>query len=211
MTPRRLLPAVLLAALLVPAAVADAKPPSCTRGGATLEEASGNVRVVRRGLKTNGVNETRRDGLSACWAPTGKRFRVATERDFGDDLRSSSRIEIVDERYVGIVTDFVGGVSESRSAAVWDAKTRRRLHASKACDVDQGDFSGVDDVAFLPRGGMAMSCRKLLLFRTGATKTPEQLEAGGVRSLAVTRHSHFFIARLYWTLEDGAVKFLDLS
>ena len=117
MTPRRILPAALAAALLIPAAAAEAKAPSCTRGGATLEEASGNVRVVRRALKTNGVNETRRDGLSACWAPTGKRFRIATERDFGDDLRSSTRVEIVDERYAGVVLTGEGGVSIGVTAA----------------------------------------------------------------------------------------------
>ena len=205
---RILLPAFLLFALL--ASAAEAKTPSCTRGGAKLEAADGKVRVVRKKLELT-KQRTRREALMACWTSSGKRKTIVLEEDLGDDLVTHSALEIVDERYVGIVTDFVGGVSDSRSAAVWDAKTRRRLHASKACDVDQGDFSGVDDVAFLPRGGMAMSCRKLLLFRTGATKTPEQLEAGGVRSLAVTRHSHFFIARLYWTLEDGAVKFLDLS
>ena len=60
---------------------------SCTRGGATLEQASGNVRVVRRELKTQSAQETRRDGLSA------------------------TRIEIVDERYVGVVLTGEGGTA----------------------------------------------------------------------------------------------------
>ena len=70
MTPRRLIPAALFAALLLPAAVADAKTPSCTRDGFSLEQASGKVRIVTKDLKTNGVNETRREAVSACWTGT---------------------------------------------------------------------------------------------------------------------------------------------
>jgi hypothetical protein len=165
MTPRRLIPAALIATLLIPAAAADAKAPSCTRGGATLEEASGNVRVVRRELKTQSAQETRREGLSACWAPTGKRFRIATERDFGDDLRSSTRVEIVDERYVGVVLTGEGGVSIGVNASVFDARKAKRLHSSSPrCDTDDDDFRGPDDVAFLPKGGMACRC--------GSSRTP---------------------------------------
>jgi len=130
MKPRRLLPAALFAALLLPAAAADAKAPSCTRDGFSLEQASGKVRIVTKTLKTNGVNETRREAVSACWTGTGKRFRIATERDFGDDLRSSTRVEIVDERYVGVVETGEGGVSIGVTAAIFDARKAKRLHTS---------------------------------------------------------------------------------
>ncbi len=213
MTPRSFAVPALLAALLLPAAVADAKPPSCIRGGATLEQASGNVRVVRRGLKTNGVNETRRDGLSACWAPTGKRFRIATERDFGDDLRSSTRIEIVDERYVGVVLTGEGGVSIGVTASVFDARKAKRLHRSRKCDADDDDFRGPDDVVFLPKGGMVFACGPLWFFRNAAQKTATQLEpaSAGARSLGLAHGSDSFIDRLYWTLGDGTIKSLDLG
>jgi hypothetical protein len=212
MTPR-LLPAALVAVLLLPAAAADAKPPSCTRGGATLEAASGHVRVVRRELKTQSAQETRREGLSACWAPTGKRFRIATEQDFGDDLRSRTRVEIVDERYVGVVLTGEGGVSIGVTASVFDARKAKRLHRSTKCDVDDDDFRGPDDVAFLPKGGMAFACGPLWLFRTAAQKTPAQLEpaGSGARSLGLAGGSDSFVDRLYWTLGDGTIRSLDLT
>ena len=189
MTPRRLLPAA-------------------------LEEASGNVRVVRRELKTQSAQETRRDGLSACWAPTGRRFRIATEQDFGDDLRSSTRVEIVDERYVGVVLTGEGGVSIGVSASVFDARKAKRLHSSSPkCDADDDDFRGPDDVVFLPKGGMAFTCGPLWLFRNAAQKTATMLEpqGAGARSLALAHGSDSFIDRLYWTLGDGAIKSLDLG
>ena len=211
---RRILPAAaLVATLLIPAATADAEAPSCTRGGATLEQASGNVRVVRRELKKTGKFQTRREALSACWAPTGKRFRIATEQDFGDDLRSSTRVDIVDERYVGVVLTGEGGVSIGVTASVFDARQAKRLHRSTVCDVDDDDFRGPDDVVFLPRGGMAFACGALYLFRTGSSTTPQQLEpvTARARSLALSSHSDSFIDRLYWTLGDGTIKSLDLS
>jgi len=205
--------AALAAALLIPAATADAKPPSCTRGGATLEAASGKVRVVRRELKTQSRQETRREGLSACWAPTGKRFRIATEQDFGDDLRSRTHVEIVDGRYVGVVLTGEGGVSIGVTASVFDARKAQRLHRSTLCDADDDDFRGPDDVAFLPRGGMAFACGALYLFRTAATKTAQQLEpaGAGARSLGLAANSDSFVDRLYWTLGDGSIKSLDLT
>jgi len=205
--------AALAAALLIPAATADAKPPSCTRGGATLEAASGKVRVVRRELKTQSRQETRREGLSACWAPTGKRFRIATEQDFGDDLRSRTRVEIVAGRYVGVVLTGEGGVSIGVTASVFDARRAKRLHRSTACDADDDDFRGPDDVVFLPRGGMAFACGALYLFRTASTATPQQLEpvTARARSLALSSHSDSYIDRLYWTLGDGTIKSRDLS
>jgi hypothetical protein len=209
----RLIGAAVAAALLIPAATADAKPPSCTRDGASLEAASGKVRVVRRTLKTQSAQETRREGLSACWAPTGKRFRIATEQDFGDDLRSRTRVEIVDGRYVGVVLTGEGGVSIGVTASVFDARHAKRLHRSTACDADDDDFRGPDDVVFLPRGGMAFACGALYLFRSASTATAQQLEpvTARARSLALSSHSDAFIDRLYWTLGDGTIKSLDLG
>jgi len=209
----RLTGAAVAAALLIPAATADAKPPSCTRDGASLEAASGKVRVVRRTLKTQSAQETRREGLSACWAPTGKRFRIATEQDFGDDLRSRTRVEIVAGRYVGVVLTGEGGVSIGVTASVFDARRAKRLHRSTACDADDDDFRGPDDVVFLPRGGMAFACGALYLFRSASTATPQQLEpeTARARSLALSSHSDSFIDRLYWTLGDGTIKSLDLG
>jgi hypothetical protein len=80
MTPRRSIPAALLAALLLPAAVADAKAPSCTRGGFALEQASGKVRIVTRTLKTESPQQTRREGRQRLLGATGKRFRIAPSR-----------------------------------------------------------------------------------------------------------------------------------
>jgi hypothetical protein len=214
MTLRTLIIPTLLAALLLPAAAADAKPPpSCTRGGATLEAASGKVRVVSRKLKTQSTQETRREGISACWAPTGKRFRIATEQDFGDDLRSSTRIDIVGERYVGVVLTGEGGVSIGVTASVFDARKAKRLHRSTVCDVDDDDFRGPDDVDFLPKGGMAFTCGPLWLFRDAAQKTPAMLEPASARprSLGLAANSDAFIDRLYWTVEPGVAKSLDLT
>ena len=214
MSPRRFLPAALFAALLLPAVAADAKAPSCTRGGFSLEQASGKVRIVTKDLETNGVNETRREAVSACWTSTGKRFRIATERDFGDDLRTSTRVEIVDERYVGIVETGEGGVSIGVTASIFDARKAKRLHSSSPrCDADDDDFRGPDDVVFLPKGGMAFTCGPLWLFKTGSQKTATQLEpaTAGPRSLGLAYGSDSFIDRLYWTLNDGTIRSLDLS
>jgi len=213
MTPRRLIPAALLAALLLPAAVADAKAPSCTRGGFALEQASGKVRIVTRTLKTESPQQTRREAVSACWAATGKRFRIATEKDFGDDLRTSTRVEIVDERYVGIVETGEGGVSIGVTAAVFDARRAKRLHStSPKCDADTDDFVGPDDVVFLPKGGMAFTCDALWFFKDAAQKTATQLEPATARprSLALSSGSDSFSDVLYWTLADGTTKSLTL-
>jgi hypothetical protein len=214
MTSRRTLPAaLLLAALLLPASPAAAAPPSCTRGGAALEEASGKVRVVRRALKTTSRSETRRERLSACWAPTGRRVRIATERDFGDDLRSYSRVEIVDGRYVGVVLTGEGGVSIAVTATAFDARRARRLHTTASrCGDDGDDFRGPDDVVFLPRGGMAFTCGALWFFGDAAQQDATQLEPAEARprSLGLAYGSDSFADRLYWTLADGTIRTRDL-
>ena len=213
MKPRRLLPAALFAALLLPAAAAEAKAPSCTRDGFSLEQASGKVRIVTKALKTQSANETRREAVSACWTSTGRRFRIATERDFGDDLRSSTRVAIVDERYVGVVETGEGGVSIGVTATIFDARRAKRLHStSPKCDIDTDDFVGPDDVVFLPKGGMAFTCDALWFFKDGAQKTATQLEPATARprSLALSYGSDSFSDVLYWTLADGTTKSLNL-
>ena len=100
------------------------------------------------------------------------------------------------------------------TAAVFDARTAKRLHSSSPrCDADDDDFRGPDDVVFLPKGGMAFTCGPLWLFRTAGQKTATQLEpaAAGARSLGLAYGSDSFIDRLYWTLGDGSIKSLDLT
>jgi len=211
---RRILPAAaLVATLLIPAATADAEAPSCTRGGATLEQASGNVRVVRRELKKTGKFQTRREALSACWAPTGKRFRIATETDHGDDLITSTDVTILEGRYVGVDILYMGGISESARAFVFDARTQKQRHNSKICEPDTDDHTGPDDVQFLSGGGMVFICGALWIFRDAAQKAPEMLEPASALpgSLAVAGRSKAFIDRVYWTLGNGTVKSVELS
>jgi hypothetical protein len=206
---RLVLATVTLTLLLAPAA--DAKAKSCTRGGAKLEAAAGNARVVSRKLKLR-MNETRRVSLMACWASTGKRKQMLVEQDVGEDLITRVRIEMVDERYAGLDVEFEGGASESTTAAVWDAKTRKRLHTSKRCDeFDQVDFSGPEDVEFLPKGGLAFSCGALWLFRRASSKAPTQLETAGVRQIGSSQHAFGQSNLLYWTLDDGTTKSLDIG
>jgi hypothetical protein len=205
-------PALLLAAastmLAFAAQPAMAAKKSCTRGGAKLEAISGGVRVVAAKGKKQSTHETRRENVYACWAKTGKRTRINTEVDSGLDNIASTRVEIVQERYVGVVETNTGGVSESIRARIYDARSGKLLHDSTECDrVDQGDFAGVDDVVFLDRGGMAMSCRRLFLYRS-ANSQVEVLEAAGteVRQLGASRHTRGFVQRLYWTVANGATE-----
>lgn len=198
--------AALVAALLAtpPLASAKRKPPSCYRGGATLVAADGNARVVRVKHKPP-KGATSNDFLLSCWAPTGRRGKILTEREFGDDLRVQTQIEIVDGRWVGAYIDFLGGVTESTKALVYDARNHRTVHDSRACDVERGDFTGVDDVAFLPSGGMAFACSRLLMFKDAGSATTQDLEPVGtfVLNLAVAHQHRGFGPRLYWTVEVG--------
>ena len=209
----RLLLAALVAPLLLPSA-AQAKPPSCTRGGATLEEASGKVRVVRIVRKTQSAQETRREALLSCWTATGKRKQIALEQDFGEDLISHTDLQIVDQRYVGVYEVGIGGVSIGAVASVWDARKRTRVHSSaNRCKNDDDDFKGPDDVAFLPRGGLAFTCGPLWLFKNAKAKTATMLEPAnaGARQLGVSTRADGVFDRLYWTLSDGTIKALDVE
>ena len=151
-------PLDLRVALLAIASPAQPRSKSCQREGATLLAASGNARVVS--VKEKAQNsETRRVRLYGCWTTTGRRFTLFLQRDFGLDLIERAHIEIVDGRYIGIIRDFEGGVSESQTAATWDASKHVAVRNSKPCDeVSSGDFSGVEDAVFFRNGGLAYSC-----------------------------------------------------
>jgi hypothetical protein len=201
-----------LAALALCAATAQAAP-SCSRGGGKVVAASAKVRVIAI-PNTPKNQESRRDRILGCRVATGKRFELFFARDFGLDLIERDDYEIVDERYIGVIRDFEGGVSESRAAATYDTFTRKKLRNSGPCDsVDTGDFSGVEDAAFLPRGGLAYACGRL---RISDSKGDRELEPPGtdVRHLAVSFNTRGFNSRLYWVVVSGNVtttKSLDLG
>ena len=190
-----------LIALLVIASPAQAAPKSCQREGATLLAASGKTRVVS--VKEKAQNsETRRVRLYGCSTSTGRRFTLFLQRDFGLDLIERAHIEIVGGRYIGVIREFEGGVSESRTAATWDAQKHTALRTSKPCDeVSTGDFSGVDDAVFYRGGGLAYSCNGSL--RLSDNKGDRELEPVGakVTQLAVAANARGFGARLYYTAD----------
>lgn len=201
-----------LAVLALPASAAEAAP-NCSRGGGKVVAASAKVRVIAIPNKPKN-QESRRDHILGCRVATGKRFELFFARDFGLDLIERDDYEIVDERYIGVIRDFEGGVSESRTAATYDTFTRKKLRNSGPCDsVDTGDFSGVEDAAFLPRGGLAYACGRL---RISDSKGDRELEPPGtdVRHLAVSFNTRGFNSRLYWVVVTGNVaqeKSLDLG
>jgi hypothetical protein len=190
-----------LTTVLAVAAPAQAAPPSCQREGAKLLAASGNARVVS--VKEKAVNsETRRDRIYGCWTTTGRRFTLFLQRDFGLDLIERAHIEIVDGRYIGVIREFEGGVSESRTAGTWDASKRVAVRNSKPCDaVDTPDFSGVEDAVFYRNGGLAYSCNGNL--RLSDNKGDREIEPQGakVTGLAVGANTRGFGPRLYYTAD----------
>jgi hypothetical protein len=203
--------ATAIAALALPSAAQAA--PNCSRGGGKVVAASAKVRVISIPNKPKN-QESRRDHILGCRVATGKRFEMFFARDFGLDLIEHDTYEIVQERYIGVIRDFEGGVSESRTAATYDTFTRKKLRTSEPCDsVDTGDFSGVEDAAFLPRGGLAYACGRL---RISDAKGDRELEPPGteVRNLAVSFNTFGFNSRLYWVVVVGNVvtaKSLDLG
>jgi hypothetical protein len=201
-----------LAVLALSASAAEAAP-NCSRGGGKVVAASAKVRVIAIPNKPKN-QESRRDHILGCRVATGKRFELFFARDFGLDLIERDDYEIVEERYIGVIRDFEGGVSESRTAATYDTFSRKKLRNSGPCDsVDTGDFSGVEDAAFLPRGGLAYACGRL---RISDSKGDRELEPPGtdVRNLAVSFNTRGFNSRLYWVVLTGNVaqeKSLDLG
>lgn len=147
-----------------PAQAAKAK--SCYRGGAKLEAAADGTLIVRKKLKPQGQYQTRREQFLACRKSTGKRFVIVTEADNGLDNVASTEFEIYySGRYVGVIATNTGGTSESVRAAVFDVIKRKKVHDSTSCDHEQGDVSGPRAVAFVARGGMAMACGGLFVYR----------------------------------------------
>ena len=199
--------AALIAFLAVAAPAEAAK--SCQREGAKLLAADGRVRIVS--VKERAQNsETRRDRIYGCWTTTGRRFTLFLQRDFGLDLIERAQFEIVDGRYIGAIRQFEGGVSESLSAATWDAQNHRLVHDSKPCDeVSAGDTSGVLDAVFFHGGGMAYTCWGHIHLADG--KGDRELEPAGTRAdhLGISRNAHGFSERLYYTV-DTAIKSVDL-
>ena len=193
------LTSVALIAIAAPAA--QAATPSCTRDGGRLLAAGGSVRVVS--VKEKAQNsETRRDRIYGCWTTTGRRFTLFLQRDFGLDLIERAHIEIVDGRYIGVIRDFEGGVSESQTAATWDASKHVAVRNSKPCDeVSSGDFSGVEDAVFFRNDGLAYSYNGSL--RISDNKGDRELEPVGakVSQLAVAANARGFGARLYYTAD----------
>jgi hypothetical protein len=204
--------ATALAALALSAAAAQAAP-NCSRGGGKVVAASAKVRVIAIANEPKN-QESRRDHILGCRVATGRRFELFFARDFGLDLIERDDYQIVEERYIGVLRDFEGGVSESRTAATYDTFTRKKLRNSGPCDsVDTGDFSGVEDAVFLPRGGLAYACGRL---RISDSKGDRELEPPGtdVRHLAVSFNTRDFNSRLYWVVVAGNVttaKSLDLG
>jgi hypothetical protein len=197
----RLLPFLAVAAVLALPSAAGAATPSCTRGGAALLARGGDVFVVSIARKPRG-QETRRDSVYGCRARTGKRFFMFASRDFGLDLIERDTFTIIDGRHVGVIRNFEGGISESRTARTYDVVTRKRLRATTRCDRrDQGDFSGPYEVMFLRNGGIAYTCNQLWV--TDA-KGERRLEPEGTdaRQLAVSTDGPF-AQRLYWTVYTG--------
>jgi hypothetical protein len=202
--------AALIALFATFAAAAQAAPKSCQRGGASLLAASGSVRVVSVRERPRNA-ETRRDRIYGCWTSTGRRFTLFLQRDFGLDLIERADIEIVDRRYIGVIRSFEGGVSESRSAATWDARRHTAMRDSGPCDQVSGpDFSGVEDAVFFKGGGLAYSCAGGL--RISDRRGDRELEPAGAKvgRLAVSAGNRDFGPRLYWTANATTLKALDL-
>jgi hypothetical protein len=208
---KRLLPAAPLLALLVLAAPAHAAP-SCTRDGANLLAAAPGLRVVSWAEK-HGRGETRHDRVLGCLTSNGKRFTLFASVDHGLDEIQHDAFTLVGGRFVGVFTEFEGGVSESFTAATYDVKLRKRLHDTSACDsFDDGVVSGVRDAVFFKSGGIAYSCGQL---RIADGHGDRQLEPAGtdVSDLAVASGGTENGPRLYWTVTVANVqtlKSLDL-
>lgn len=201
--------AIATAALLACAVLAShpsaasAAAKSCQRDGAKLVVADHAVRVVSIREKPS-KGATRVDRMLGCWVATGRRFTLFRERDFGADERQSTEWEIVGGRFVGAKRMFATGVSSGAGAESFDLRARRRLATSRRCDsFASGDAKGIQDVAFLPCGGMAYACGQLWL--QNPAKGEVQLEPPGtdVSQLAVSKNS-IGVPLLYWTVGSAA-------
>jgi hypothetical protein len=181
--------ATALVGVVATGATAKRKPPSCLRGGAVLSIAQLNTQLVHFKHKPGRRGD---DALLACWRPTGERGKIRPQVFVGDQL------EILEGRWVGGWTTRSTANGERRTAFVYDAELQQTVHRSTACNDAP---SGVDAVAFLPYGGMAFACKRLLIFMDRTEYIPRELEPPGTNVLSVA-FSHFHrVARLFWTIE----------
>jgi hypothetical protein len=191
-----------LVAVVATGASAKRNRPSCYRGGAILVQAESTTRIVHFKHKPGRRGD---DALLACWEPTGRRHKIVPEVFVGTQL------EVVEGRWVGglVTRDTAkanGGATLSTTAFVYDAELQKTVHRSTACNdsphrVGGDAFVGVDSVAFLPYGGMAFACDRLLLFRDRTAYAPEELEPPGTPILSVAFSRYHRVARLFWTIE----------
>ena len=156
-------------------------------------------------------SETRRARIYGCWTPTGRRFTLFVQRDFGLDLIERAKFDIVEGRWIGAIRQFEGGVTESLKAGTWDAQNHRLVHDSKPCDeVSAGDLYGVQDAVFFGGGGMAYTCWGHV--HLADARGDRELEPAGTRvtQLGISRNGHGVASRLYYTVGDAVVKTVAL-
>ena len=201
--------AVAVSVLAVVPSAAHAAPKSCTREGAKLLAAAGGTRVVSVREKARNA-ETRRDRIYGCWTASGRRFTLFLQRDFGLDLIERADIEIVDGRYIGVVRDFEGGVSESRTAATWDAQKHVALRNSKPCDAVSTAISAASRTPRSPRtaGSPTPATAACASPTTKATASSSRRARTSATSPCRANYRGFK-PRLYWTA-GTTLKSLDL-
>ena len=181
-------------ALTRPTAVASADAP-CTRPGDTLIAASRHVRVVRHRLRPRyGLT---RHQFVACWTATRRRTMLGVaSQDPNGDLVERARVDLIDDRYVGIVMHTFGGPAEAVRGAVYDVRKGRKLHDTRACGdrADTTKYWGIDEVVFLSEGGMVFTCDRLLIYRRASSQQLEQVEPPGTNVAYIAATDGF----VYW-------------
>jgi hypothetical protein len=195
MTTRPLILLGALGALLAAAPAHAAKAPSCTRGGAKLLFAQGDVSVVYVTPKAKGGNVPK-DKIYGCWGPSGKRTLLFSNW-IADE---SDSWQVVDGRYLGVYRSVEAGVAGYSYADSWDARTgRARYHAAGECRSDEEESSDTPKSAvFYQGGGIAYTCGDGSS-RLSDAKGDRPLEAGA-SDLAVSRNG----TRLYYMVGDTA-------
>ena len=187
-----------LVALFAIASPAQAAPKSCQREGATLLAASGKSACRQRQGEGPELRDPPRAPLRLLDhdRPPLHALPAARLRPRPDRAR---HIEIVDGRYIGIIRDFEGGVSESQTAGDLGRSKHVAVRNSKPCDeVSSGDFSGVEDAVFFRNGGLAYSCNGSLRSPTATATASSSRRREGLQ-LAVAANARGFGARLYYT------------
>ena len=154
---------------------AEARRRSCLRGGAELVTGTKSVRVVR----IAGRPDPRATfaTLYGCRVSDGRRFKIGIEygeRDF--DVGNSTTAQIVDDRYIGVVTKWWTDEAWGEQAEVWDARRAVRVRQLEEC--------GGLRVVFMSGGAVAYACDgRLQLVAASGTR---ELDAAGVAELAAS-------------------------